>query len=292
MSPDGKHLRAAAAHWGAILDFDPLGNWEVVIDGSDGVLPQGTWNSIAYDREGNFYVSGRGNVKVMKFPADGGPPQPLAYYDNAGVILEDAFSLSVGPAGEAYVANFDELYRIGDGGVVSFFDSIPNGAFIYSILVDDAGYLHVKTGGYWYRYVLGDPNSREVFANCDGIGQDICSSYALALSPDRKRIYTYADVGMIRYRLLAVDPYDGSYETVMPYVPTINLGVVPLRGDVDGDRDTDIVDLEWMSACVDGPDAPTPPSCDFADMDADGDVDLFDARYFMLAHSAFAESAE
>lgn len=293
MSPDGKHLRVAAAHWGAILEFDPDGNWEIVIDTSDGVIPQATWNSIAYDREGNFYVSGRGNVKVMKFPADGGPPEPLAYYNNNGVIMEDAYGLSVGPSGEVYVADDAKIYLIDPDGSVSLFDSLANpNEFIYSILVDDFGYVHAQTG-IWYRYELGDPSSRIVFAACNQLSGEICGSYALALSPDRTRIYTISyDYSTFLHSLLAVDPRDGSYETVMYFIPSFTLAVVPLRGDVDGDRKTDLLDLEWLTGCTDGPEGGMSPACDLADMDADGDVDLFDARYFMLGYSAFAEAGD
>ena len=287
MSPDGKHLRVAARNWGAILEFDAEGNWEVVIDGSDGVYPAADWDSITYDREGNFYLSNYYtlNAKVIKFPADGGPKQVLAYYDNDGVILEGPYGLSVGPSGEVYAADYERIIRIAEDGVVSFFDSTPNGAFVYSVLVDDFGHLHAKTGGYWYRYALGDPDSREIFAQCVSL-QGLCGSTGIELSPDRTRVYTdLFDYSTSRYSMIAVDPHDGSYQTVVNDGGGPSFAVVPLRGDVDGDGDADLSDLAWLVACMDGPEAGRTTACDLADMDADGDVDLFDVRFFLIAHS-------
>lgn len=291
MSPDGKHLRVAARNWGAIVEFGAQGNWEVVIDGSDGVFPAANWNSITYDREGNFYLSNYYtlNEMVVKFPADGGPKQVLAYYDNNGVILYSPYSLSVGPSGEVYVAaDYNKVFLIGSDGVVSLFDTIdetPLSEFIYSVLVDDAGYVHAQTGDIWHRYTLGVPNSRVVLADCE----DICGSQALVLSPDRTRIYTsnYYDKSPWRLDMIAVDPHDGSYETVLEYGGTGSFAIVPLRGDVDGDGNTDLYDLDWFAACMEGAGIEIPAHCHLADMDADGDGDLFDLRYFMLGHSAY-----
>lgn len=64
------------------------------------------------------------------------------------------------------------------------------------------------------------------------------------------------------------------------------MSVVPLRADVDGDRDSDLIDMEWLIACSEGPQEGIAPTCDLADMDADGDIDLFDMRFFLLGHTA------
>lgn len=292
MSPDGKHLRVAARNWGAILEFDSQGNWEVVIDGSDGVFPAANWNSITYDREGNFYLSNYYtlNEKVVKFPANGGPKKVLAYANNNGVEVFSPYSLSVGPDGEVYVADGGQLVRIGEDGVATIFDTYDDlNAFIYSVLVDDYGYLHTrKSRGYWYRYVLGDPGSREIFEGCDDLNDNFCPYEGLFLSPDRSRIYTSVfDYMSSSSSLVSVDPRDGSYQTVMNNGVGASFAVVPLRGDVNGDHDTDLVDMQWIASCLDGSDEEAAPNCGLADMDADGDVDLFDVRYFMLGYTAF-----
>lgn len=87
--------------------------------------------------------------------------------------------------------------------------------------------------------------------------------------------------------MIAVDPHDGSYETVLEYGGTGSFAIVPLRGDVDGDGNTDLYDLDWFAACMEGAGIEIPAHCHLADMDADGDGDLFDLRYFMLGHSAY-----
>lgn len=297
MSPDGKHLRVAASHWGAILEFDSLGNWEIVIDGSDGVFPAADHNSITYDRHGNFYLSNYYllNEKVVMFPADGGPKQVLAYSNNNGVIIQGTNALSVGPAGEVYAGDGNRLIRIGEDGVVSVFDdNFGVQAWINSILVDDFGYVHVNVTGAWFRYVLGNPSSRVLLPNCTTPGQGLCVATSLVLSPDRKTIYTrYFDPNIGpggRISVVAVDPFDGTFETVVTRsVSSLGFTVVPLHADIDGDIDTDLNDLEWFVACLAGRGVAVSAVCESADMDADGDVDLVDARYFNLGYTAFAE---
>lgn len=150
MSPDGKRLRVVAFHWGAILEFDSQGNWEVVIDGSDGIFPAAEPNGITYDRDGNFYVSNYYtlNAKVFRFPSNGGAPTILAYANNNGVSITAPGPISVGPSGDAYVADEDRLIRIGSDGLVEMFDTYDVTPFsdeIDAVLVDD----------FWNRFHLG-----------------------------------------------------------------------------------------------------------------------------------------
>jgi len=65
----------------------------------------------------------------------------------------------------------------------------------------------------------------------------------------------------------------------------IAIRVCGLFGDGNGDCEVDSADYAEWSDCLTGPAiVATPPSCTFADLDHDGDVDLFD---FLLLQESF-----
>jgi hypothetical protein len=93
-------------------------------------------------------------------------------------------------------------------------------------------------------------------------------------------------------RLISIDAENGSYEIVILHGGESRLTIEPLRGDVDGDTDTDLLDFDWLISRIDGPQDVMSCACDLAGMGADGDVDLFEVPYFMLGHTAFQDSGQ
>jgi WD40 repeat protein len=289
-SPDGKRLRVASMLLSLIWEFDAQGNRTIALDWTDGIVSPEGCNCIAYDQRGNFYVSSKGPEKVLRFPADGGPRAVLAYENNNGLLIGSPHSLAVGPGGEVYLADYvsDHLIRISPGGEVSVFDKYTFNQSLYSLTVADNGevYALVLPPGI-YRYAAGQPFGRETFTECDS---QLCV-YLLTPSPDRRRIYATSSPPF--YSIVSIDPADASFELVAvgPIALSLcGLAGVPLRGDVDGDADTDLTDLQSLLYCMLGVNVGPPnPECGLADMDGDGDVDLFDVRYFMLGYTAFGK---
>jgi hypothetical protein len=54
-------------------------------------------------------------------------------------------------------------------------------------------------------------------------------------------------------------------------------------GDLDNDGDVDLQDYAVLAACLAGPLVAPPPSCQVADIEEDGAVDLADVRVFQGA---------
>lgn len=145
----------------------------------------------------------------------------------------------------------------------------------------------VELGGI-YRTEPAKPLSRERLLEC-GLG--FCPGHTLSLSPVRNRIYAQSfdpSIGPFGSdTIISIDPDIGSFERVLVADVGVSIfAIVPMRGDVDGDGDSDHSDLEWLVGCIEGSSVEVSPACDLADMDADGDVDLLDVRYFLVAHSS------
>lgn len=288
VSPDGKKLRVSSSFLGIIWEFDAQANRTVALDSSDGVYGPGGCNGSAYDKEGNFYTS-NSPYEILRFPAGGGPPIVIANYWEDGVLYPN--SLSVGPDGEVYAiagTNKDTLYYVSPDGHVLIFDSIPHPSrYLESVVVNDYGdvYLRQSDFGAIFRYSSGGAESREVFPLQCGVPGGICV-HTLTLSPDRNSIYASAS----SYPVVSIDPEIASFNVVVasPSVgSTCGLAVVPFRADVDGNGVRNLNDLEVLLSCTQGPGvAAVSDECGLADMDADGDVDLLDVRFFLRAHSA------
>ena len=61
--------------------------------------------------------------------------------------------------------------------------------------------------------------------------------------------------------------------------------VLPVPGDLDGDRDVDLGDFGIFAGCMMGPGVPHPGGCEAADLDGEGDVDLEDFAAFQRAYT-------
>ena len=81
------------------------------------------------------------------------------------------------------------------------------------------------------------------------------------------------------YGLLAQDSADASDH--LPIIVDFNLGD-PEPGDADGDGDVDIDDLSAFLDCMTGPDGGIISGCDWSDLGADTDVDVFDLAEFQF----------
>lgn len=84
----------------------------------------------------------------------------------------------------------------------------------------------------------------------------------------------------------------GAIETSVTKWDFVRLGVLPdSDGDYDSDDDHDLFDYYFFQECfaVGGPETSDGPSCDFADIDQDGDVDLKD---FAALQNAFTGEGE
>jgi hypothetical protein len=58
-------------------------------------------------------------------------------------------------------------------------------------------------------------------------------------------------------------------------------------GDLDGDRDVDLVDFRRVTQCLSGPDR-RPADCRLSDFDFDADVDMLDLQMFEDFYNSFA----
>ncbi len=291
-SPDGRRLRVSSAQLWSILEFDAEGNFTVALNWNDGIRYTEGCNNIAYDRNGDFYVANYGGRNVLRFPADGGPAEVLDAPAPEGLHVSLPWSIAIAPNGDVYVVDrgtpHDRLLRLdAEGGVylvdqiVSFIDGLT------SVTVDASGdvysLMHLSHGVEILGYPAGDPSLRFVLLSCPPI-LPICGAGVIAVSPDGSRIYAL-DVG---FSVFSIDPVDGSHDVVFPpggSAYDCGMAVVPLRGDLNGDGIVDLDDYTLMNFCIGSAIdvADTNPRCNVADLDVDGDVDLFDFRFFQWA---------
>ena len=91
------------------------------------------------------------------------------------------------------------------------------------------------------------------------------------------RLLEVAQDGTVVWELTATDPCE-------IYQSERVLSLYPLRGDVDGDDDLDLLDFADFEVCLHGPDESAfHRSCLLHDFDEDADVDLEDFASFQAA---------
>jgi len=297
-SPDGRRLRVASEFLAAILEFDPQGNLSIPLYWVDGISSVNGPNCIAYDDDGNFYVANYGASNVLMFPAEGGPAEVLDEYDPNDVVNHVAtpLNLAVAPDGTVYVLDYwlTTLVRITPQGQASLWDIYTgHNATLWTITVDEVGTVFLREtdgsgGSGFYRYFQGAPN-REPFVLSPPQTTNGCNINMWTMSMDRSALVSvgsFFPTGQAGQCILSIDPVSGLYHSIPGYVfgSPFGMGIVPLRGDLDHNGAADLADYTLLQGCMIGPsNGALSGGCGVADLDADGDVDLFDFRFFQLA---------
>jgi len=289
-TPDGCHLRAASLLKRSILEFAPDGSWTVVLDADDGIVSPGpAANCLAYDAQGNFYVA-NGQTGILRFPADGGPGTVFADFNDG--ILGDG-SMVFASDGDLYFANVDfssTILRISPVGESFLFKQYDNSRSALSVTANASRQVFVglrSAGRGIYRFDTPDPDSEMLVASAP----DFNISIAITMSVDRDVIFTAV---YSTKQLLAVSASDGALAILAEVLNAIQFGlgiaVAPgTLGDLDRDRDSDLVDAALLAAALTGPrtaaaaEAPRPLNA--TDFDFDGDTDLADVARFQRAFS-------
>ena len=277
-TPDGSRLRAAFAWTSQVVEFDPQGNYEVVLDVTDGLAGPGANNSLAYDPQGNFYVANYTTGEILRFPVDGGPAEVLADLDDLPGDALIPSGLTLATDGDVYVSAWgigtDYVFRIASSGKAGVFNSYGAPLGVASLTGDRCGgvYVSLEYPGDLLRYEAGNPDSPTVVLQ----EPVFFGGSVITVSPDQRSLYVVDDWSIYR-----VDIEQGALE-VLADIPVMasssGIAVAPYpRGDLDFNTTVDLGDLALFRVCLGGPGG-TGVSCDcqVADVDMDRDVDLED----------------
>ena len=287
-TPDGKRLRVANFRGSTVMEFDAHGNGVVIYDRDDGISAPTGQNSLAYDAFGNFYVSNRGTLQILKFPVDGGPATVFADFDD-GIVA--GASLAFAPNGDLFVADGDSaVLRITPEGDATVFEEFDGRITTTTIGFDSAGnlFLGVQVGGpedKIYRYDAGLVENKRLLIS----GLHTAGRFALTVAPDQRDLYV-----VDRRGVYAIDAQDGTKRVLFEfpsgeYHTSGGLGIavfIPAgRGDLNCDGSLDLADVEpFIVALLDAEKYKQKyPDCDIkrADITLDGSVDLLDVEPFI-----------
>ena len=225
-TPDGTKLRAAQRLRNRILEFDSEANPTILYDGSDGIAIPIGGNAMAYDKEGNFFVSGFD--RIVRFPAGSDISEIYADRVTDPLIATGAGAIAVDASGDVYIGR-DTL---GSGRIVRFqgphngslFETFPQGVVVRSLISDSCGHLFAALDPFsttdprqLLRYIAGDSNSEELLA------EFLSVLVFAALDPSESVVYAIEYGG----RVYQVSIDDG---VVTPIIVGINGG----RGLVEG----------------------------------------------------------
>ncbi|TWT43693.1 hypothetical protein RAS1_00920 [Phycisphaerae bacterium RAS1] len=185
--PDGKAIRLTRYHRSDVLEMTPGGQSSVLYDLDDGIGgPQGS-SSVAYDSDGNFYVSNFNADNIVRFPVDGGPSE--VFTSSVGMSGSIAFAASgdLFWAGQTFIPNIrGQIMRARPDGSLSIFDVFPSSSIVKSVTTDRFGNVFAYTTdnlGTLYRYSNEDPTTRQVLVS--NFGFDV----ALTMSADHSLVY-------------------------------------------------------------------------------------------------------
>ncbi len=209
-TPDGTGLRSAERFTHSVLEFNANGDVSVALSASDGLIQP---ENMAYDAQGNFYVGVTSPPRILKFPAEGGPPTVFA--DQSDGVFNGGW-LAFAPNGDLYYGNVlpAEILRFSPDGSAELFDTLPGA--ILSMATDTQGHLFVLTAGL-FTYAIGDPSSQALLVPPGFFNTGLPAS--VTVSPDGSVIYlANAD------NLLGVDASTGTV-SLLAQVPTDPLAV-------------------------------------------------------------------
>ncbi len=281
-TPDGCRLRAAAVGTSEIREFDADGKWVVVLNADDGISVPWGFNSLAYDRDGNFYVLNVGTRTILRFPSDGGPG--LVFADQSDGISSRG-PIDIAANGDLYYgdqsgsANF--LLRIAPDGTSTVFEDYRNLNLPLSIATDNFGRIYVSllTDDIFYYDGPNVSTKMLLFAGGDSVEDSI-----LAMNPFDTALYLVSRIPRAVHR---VNLPSGAITTIASIPATFFDGgfaaavVVPadlLDANLDGE--VNLPDWAiWFNCFAVGL---TEPQCHAADFDRNRVLDLRDLAMFQL----------
>ena len=177
-------------------------------------------------------------------------------YEPGDELPSDAFTLTIRDSWAGYPGA--EVVAIGPTTGTRI--DLGGGDYEYSIAIDQV----LSPGTYWLEIYNNTAGSTETWGWYDGTADPpfgpVGGAYSTTLPED--------------WTLLG--EFDLSFE--------LECGpVLPVPGDLDGDRDVDLGDFGIFAGCMMGPGVPHPGGCEAADLDGEGDVDLEDFAAFQRA---------
>ncbi len=198
-TPDGTGLRTAERFTNTVLEFNGDGDVSVALRASDGLMKP---ESMAYDAQGNLYVTVVSPPRILKFATDGGAATVFADESDG---VGSTGPLAFGSDGNLYYANVSpgHILRFSPDGEGELFDTVAGA--ILSLTADTQGHLFVLTGGL-FRYDVADPDSQELIASDFFSGSFPAS---ITMSFDQGSVYVAADD-----RVLAIDALNGGVSLV------------------------------------------------------------------------------
>jgi YVTN family beta-propeller protein len=190
-----------------VLELDSAGNASVLYDSTDGLNGPFGENGLAYDANGDLYLSNFMRGQILRFPAGGGSSSVFA--DSADGIVEPD-GLAFASNGDLYVANrgANDVLVIDPSGTANVFDTLP--ADPYSIVIRGNGDIYVATypSSSVYRYPGGDVAQRVLLAVITGASSNPVVQFSL---DESKLYFTSAGAG----NLVEVDPDTGAQNEVI-----------------------------------------------------------------------------
>jgi DNA-binding beta-propeller fold protein YncE len=232
-TPDGTRLRVLQSLASRVLELDSSGNPTVLYDSNNGIVGSYASNAMAFDWNGNFYVSIY--RRILRFAPGLDVAEVFADRENDGLGFE-AGPIAIGASGDLYFGNSVGVLNIilrfqgaHDGSVFDVFDVRDT---IMSLAADSCGNLfaNLEIEGQILRYDSEDSSSKQVLV------QDYPRFRITAMAVDPSERYLYVAVG-VTAEVVRVDVDTGDVSTIVT-IPGAHLSrgiaVVPFPGPTHG----------------------------------------------------------